>query len=627
MGKDTSEKRGLRRMLCWEEGGRSRRLELDGLAVVSLGAHPANDLVLQGKEVEPVHAALFLEGSGQRLLQDLGTHRPCRVNGKEVRCHLLEPGDEITLGDWILHYVEMVVQGKGRALGLSDRDPLRVEKLRTGAEDGRARALERLEHLRLLYEVAHRIQGLADAGEALNEALAWLHQRFDADRTWLARLREGGTQLELIASLPDDDENAPVSRTMLHRLLAERRPLVATDLGSDERFFTGRGLSDSVRGYPFRSLVWLPLLVNGEVAGLFCLEWRRDNRGENDDDLLVALSLELGRSFQRFLDQEALQERLAVLEASVAEEEAGRTPVGISKTLHSLAAQARSIAGHDGTVLITGPTGSGKQVIAEFIHAASTRNRQPFIQVNCAGIPDTMLESELFGVVAGYPGLHNREALPGKLARAEGGTLFLDEIGDMPPALQAKLLLVLEQKRFCPLGGAEQRMDVKIIAASNQDLERAMREGRFREDLYERLNIFRLSLPFLSKRSEDIPLLAGFFLHRLRRQNNRKILGFAPKSMELLRSYSWPRNVRELHNQIVRAFHTAKGPLIQPKDLELAGKKEAVLTLTEIEREHIRRVLQVTGMKMEPAARLLGIAKQTLYNKCKEHGLRPEEEK
>ncbi len=627
MGKNTSANRGLRRRLCWEEQGRSRRLELDDLAVASLGSHPLNDLVLKGDGVEPVHAAIFLEAGGRRLLQDLGAHRPCRVNGEEVRCRLLEPGDLITIGGWSLRYEEAAAPGKGRALGLSDQNPLLIEEFQADAEEGRERALQRPEHLRLLYELAHLIQGLADAEEALAKAIAWLHRHFSADRTWLARLRQEGERLELIASVPDDGENAPVSRTMLRRLLVERRPLVATDIETDQRFFTGQGPSDSVRGYPFRALVWLPLVVAGEVAGLFCLEWRRDNRRERDDDLLAALGWELGRSFQRFLEQETLQERLEDLEAAVAEEQAGRTPVGISKAIRDLVAQARSIAEHDGTVLLTGPTGSGKQVVADFIHAASARSRQPFIQVNCAGIPDTMLESELFGVVAGYPGLHNREALPGKLVRAEGGTLFLDEIGDMPSALQAKLLLVLEQKRFCPLGGEEQRMNVKIIAASNQDLERAMREGRFREDLYERLNIFRLPIPPLNKRSEDIPLLAGFFLHRLRRENNRKIAGFAPKSLELLRSYHWPRNVRELHNRVVRAFHTAKGPLIHPKDLELADSKETVLTLAEIERDHIRRVLQVTGGKMEPAARLLGIAKQTLYNKCAEHGLRSGEEK
>lgn len=622
---------GMRKvLLVRQENGKQREYDITRMTAVSLGTHRDNDIVLSGDEVDDFHAAIYHDRGGQRLLQDLGSRHLCRVNGTECECRYIGKSDVITIDNVTLVYDELPARSRAKKqeIGLSDCEPIQIKELatNTNADDFMARVLAAPESIRLLYEVAHLANAAHDAELSLQAVTEHLHQSFGADRTFVARFHNEDRPLDLITCCPEETkESLQVSRAIIRRLLGDRQPLVSMDIGSDERFFAGQMPTKSVLSYEFRSIVWLPLVDDGKVSGLFCLEWQHGNKNKHSEELLRALSLELSVSFNRYVRSESLRERVDFLENVVAEEGTGQSPIGISKPFRELIAKAGKIAGHDGTVLITGPTGSGKQVIAEFIHNSSTRRQKPFVQVNCAGIPEKLLESELFGVIAGYPGFHNKEALIGKFEQADGGTIFLDEIGDMPQTLQAKLLLVLEQKKFSPLGGKEKTVDVKIISATNKDLERAMNDGTFREDLFERLNMFQIDIPPLEKRMADVPLIAGFLLHVLRKQTQKNISRFSRKSMEKLRSHSWPRNVRELCNQVTRAFYSTDGPVILPHDLELAGRKRPFATLAEVEREQIQKALQATGGKMEPAARLLGIVKQTLYNKCDEYGLRPGE--
>ena len=273
------------------------------------------------------------------------------------------------------------------------------------------------------------------------------------------------------------------------------------------------------------------------------------------------------------------------------------------------------------TVLIQGETGTGKELVARNIHALSSRSNKPFIDINCAAIPENIVESELFGYEAGAF-TDAKKTKKGLFELADGGTLFLDEIGDMPYNAQAKILRVIEQRSLKRLGGARDiGVDVRIIAATNRDLDTLVKEGSFREDLYYRLNVIPLIIPALRQRPEDIPIIAEFLLGEIKKSLAKKnIIGFDEKVTDLLCSYEWPGNVRELRNVIERAAIACDRGEITAEHLTLPKREPAEdnpMTLSEVERVHIRKVLRLTDGNKTRAARILGIARSTLNEKIK----------
>jgi transcriptional regulator with PAS, ATPase and Fis domain len=284
---------------------------------------------------------------------------------------------------------------------------------------------------------------------------------------------------------------------------------------------------------------------------------------------------------------------------------------------------ARSAAHTSSTILVLGESGTGKEVLARAIHAESERRSGPFVAVSCAALTDSLLESELFG--------HEKGAFTGAVARrkgnfetASGGTLFLDEIGDISPKLQLDLLRVLEDRRFCRVGGNEPvTVDVRIVAATNRDLRKAVDNGQFREDLFYRLNVIPITLPPLRERREDIPLLVEDLLERLSIELKRPIDGLSRDAMAVLMTYSFPGNIRELRNILERAIVVAQGPTIRPADLNLQVSPEVPGgSLESVERQHIARILEQSGGNVSQAARILDIDRVTLYNKIKKYKLR-----
>ena len=281
------------------------------------------------------------------------------------------------------------------------------------------------------------------------------------------------------------------------------------------------------------------------------------------------------------------------------------------------------------SVLVSGESGTGKELVAQTIHQLSPRAPQPFVPINCAAIPDTLLESELFG--------HEKGAFTGAIARRQGcfelanhGTLFLDEIAEMTPVTQAKLLRVLQERTFRTLGGQrEQKVDVRVIAATNVDPLEALRQGKLREDLFYRLNVFGIALPPLRERKDDLPLLVDAFIREFNERNHRAVAGPSPRVMALLERYDWPGNVRELRNVMERATIVTKGPLIEPGDLPtLAGAATAPAasaaassgltpgtTVDDMERRLIEVTLEHTNGNKTRAAEMLGISLKTLHNK------------
>jgi two-component system response regulator HydG len=291
----------------------------------------------------------------------------------------------------------------------------------------------------------------------------------------------------------------------------------------------------------------------------------------------------------------------------------------------------RTAAKSDISVLILGPTGSGKEVVARMIHELSRRGTNKFQAVNCAALPDTLFESEIFGYEKGaFTGAHDRK--PGRLELANNGTLFLDEIGDMSLIAQAKLLRVLEERRFERLGG-NTPIDVnfRLISATNRPLEQFVRDSRFREDLYYRVNAFSIRLPSLRERGSDIPVLAQRFLARYCAANGLPLDGksFSKEGVDLLMQYHWPGNIRELESTVSRAALSSPGRVIRPGDIEFLHASETPLevarerlpTLAEAERAHIVRVLESVNWNKKQAASVLEISRGTLYRKIVEYGL------
>ena len=292
------------------------------------------------------------------------------------------------------------------------------------------------------------------------------------------------------------------------------------------------------------------------------------------------------------------------------------------------------VAPAEATVLITGESGTGKEVVAQIIHQNSRRKDGPMVKVSCAALPENLLESELFG--------HEKGAFTGAIARregrfkvADGGSLFLDEVAEMSPSTQAKLLRALQEGEYSPLGSDKTyTSDVRIMAATNRDLKKAVADGSFREDLYYRLNVVNLEMPPLRERGEDIISLAEAFLVDFNQKNQRDLRGFSTEARKRLLAYHWPGNVRELINAVERAVIMAKGPFIEADDLPLALQDTAPggeaglhagLTIHDMERALIEKTLQATSGNRTHAAEMLGITRKTLQNKIKEYGLPPVE--
>jgi two-component system response regulator HydG len=309
--------------------------------------------------------------------------------------------------------------------------------------------------------------------------------------------------------------------------------------------------------------------------------------------------------------------------------------IGRSPAIGQLFETMGMVAPSEATVLIVGESGTGKELIANAIHQNSPRKEKPLIKVNCAALPETLLESELFG--------HEKGAFTGAIARKQGrfqlshnSSIFLDEIAEMAPATQAKILRVLQEREFELLGSSQTtKVNTRVIAATNRNLEEEIQAGRFREDLYYRLNVVTVDVPPIRQRREDIPLLADFFLKQYAEKNRRLIKGFTPRATDLLMRYEWPGNVRELENIIERSVIMARGEVITPlefpndlQELDEELKKSQIdlspgRSLKEVEKDMILRTLEETGGNRTHAARILGISRRTLQLKLKEYGINP----
>ncbi|RNC66015.1 MAG: sigma-54-dependent Fis family transcriptional regulator [Desulfuromonadales bacterium] len=327
------------------------------------------------------------------------------------------------------------------------------------------------------------------------------------------------------------------------------------------------------------------------------------------------------------LEMDLLKKENRVLKEELNRPDAADNIIFVSDRFREVYELTIQVARSDANILVLGESGTGKELIAGSVHYNSPRRGKRFLSINCAALSDTLLESQLFGHMRGaFTGAITSQK--GLLEEADGGTLFLDEIGDVSASVQAKLLRVIQEREFIPVGATKSKsVDIRFVAATNKDLDKEVKEGRFREDLYYRLNVITIDLPPLRERAEDIEPLAEHFLGKYARRIRKEIRGFAPEALKLMKSYHWPGNVRELENVMERAVILARGDLVTPDVLPIRPREIAVapprdnrlISLDVIEREHIERVLRQTGFHKSRTAEILGISRKTLDRKIAEY--------
>jgi len=334
---------------------------------------------------------------------------------------------------------------------------------------------------------------------------------------------------------------------------------------------------------------------------------------------------ELGVLIEKIIRHQNQSREMQFLRAVVKERTRFESMIGQSKSMQEIFNLICDVAPMESTVLITGETGTGKGLAAKAIHTNSPRRNGPFVTVNCGAIPEHLMESELFGHQKGAF-TDAKETKKGRLELAHGGTLFLDEVGEIGMRMQIDLLRVLEDRVFYRVGGTQpMEADFRVIAATNRNLEKAIKDGSFREDLFYRLNVISMKMPSLKQRKEDIPLLADHFLRRFVQETNKNIDKVSREAMDELMLYDWPGNVRELENAIERAVVVGKGRQVLPEHLPIFCHEPSPgprnNSLKEVEKDHIRQILTDNDWNIARSAKILGIDRTTLYSKIKRHGI------
>jgi Nif-specific regulatory protein len=402
---------------------------------------------------------------------------------------------------------------------------------------------------------------------------------------------------------------------------------------SQEPLFLNRTRSRGSREKDELSFLCVPIKINYKTIGALSVDkLHRDLDLDRDLRLLTIIASIIAQTVNNLLlidrEKERLQNENLQLKGELQERYQMGNIIGTSGRMRQVFEMIERVAKSNATILIRGESGTGKEMVASALHYNSLRADKPFIKVNLAALPETLVESELFGHERGaFTGAQYRRK--GKVELADGGTLFLDEIGNIDTKTQMDLLRVIETKQFTRVGGTEiLRSDFRVVCATNKDLEGAVREGTFREDLYYRLNVFTIDLPPLRGRRGDIANLAHYFLEKFSRQMNKKVQGFSPEAMQALKAHDWPGNVRELENAVERAMVVVQGDLIEKSHLPL----HAVMTgqrdgkrLEDIEQRHIEQVLRDNGWNVSRSAAILDIDRVTLYHKIEKFGLKREQ--
>jgi transcriptional regulator with GAF, ATPase, and Fis domain len=596
---------------------------------ISVGREASNKLWAADSAMSRRHCAIVKQEDGRFLLSDLGGRKGTRVNGEKVDKHELCHRDQITVGNSTLVFL------LGDEEAIAERNPLELDD--TTVEEDVVASLhpedssylhpertsdqpkaERLAaDLSTVLKIATHIGGIRDEGGLQWQLLGMLFDVVPAQRAAILFLDGAG---EIASSAAWDRVHGPevpvrVSRTLLKKIAAERTGLLLDNI---KRSSVGQAASLQSAGV--KSALCVPLLLADRVSGVICLDTRSPENPFDSDhlQLITAVAGLISLAWDNVRHLEKLREENKYLQEEI---NLNHELVGDGPRMRAVYELIGRVAATDSTVLIQGESGTGKELVARAVHNSSSRADGPFVAVNCAAITETLLESELFGHEKGaFTGAVTQKK--GKVELANGGTLFLDEIGEFAVTLQAKLLRVLQEREFERVGGTRpMKVDVRFLAATNRGLLQAVEAGTFRRDLYHRLNVVSITLPALRERSEDIPLLADYFVAKASRKCRLRPKPISPEAQASLLSYDWPGNVRELEHAMERALVLGVSDSILPEDLPAeifesapgeASASNFQSVVKEQKKQVVQKAMQQSNGNYIEAAKLLGIHPNSL---------------
>jgi transcriptional regulator with GAF, ATPase, and Fis domain len=565
--------------------------------ITSVGSGPDNDIVLPDPLIAEAYASIHFDGMTYTI-QTLPKKPDVVINGKKRGKHKLSHEDKLVIGSCELKFAMM------------DDAPL--------VEEEAAETVSDLDAYTKLYDFSEKLMHQRDLSELLDALMDAIINITNADKGFLILLEGETLDIKVARNLNREniaDAVSQLSDSIIAKVVRSRRPVIISDAMRDDEFSAAK----SVMQLKVSSVICVPLLDRGRLLGLIYVG--NDSIRELFQEQTMRVITVFSSQASLIVANALLLNELRIDNRRLAEKlEAYRFGeiVGTSPVMQLVFRKVEKIAATDISVLITGETGTGKELIAREIHNRSPRAAKPFITINCAAIPENLLESELFGHVKGsFTGaVANKQ---GKFQAADGGTLFLDEIGEMPIELQVKLLRALQERIVYRVGDTRpETVDIRILAATNRDLEKEISGGRFREDLYYRLNVVNVELPPLRARGDDILVVARYLLSRYSREYDSKVKGLSPNAAVSIRKHNWPGNIRELENRIKKAIVLCDSTVIGPDDLGLSGDSlPAILTLADakdkFQRDYINEILALNNGNRTKTARDLGVDPRTVF--------------
>ncbi len=478
-----------------------------------------------------------------------------------------------------------------------------------------------------LLEIAQQMNTMPKSDVLLERIMDIAMQALGAERGFiLLRSQDNPDAFEAVTARNISQQSITsiqeLSKSVVNQVLDSGEPIVTLDARADARF-SG---AESIVLQNIQSVICTPMILNNQTIGAIYMDSRAGKQrfDENSLQFLQAFAHQATIVLEQVRLVEKLQAENTRLKKQIRIDTLFPEIIGRSTKMLHILQMVRDVAPSDATVLIEGESGTGKELVARAIHRYSNRVEKPFIPIFCGSLAENLLESELFGHKKGaFTGaVENKKGL---FEEAHGGTIFLDEISEIPPAMQTKLLRVLQEGEVKRIGETSiRKVDVRVVAATNKELWKEVEAGRFREDLYYRLNVIKLTLPPLRERRDDIPLLAEHFLKKYASRNRKHITGFTKKALDYLLNYHWPGNVRELENAIERAVILSRSPVIDDDLFQLDHPRPAIVigkTLKEIEKDVVLQTLEMTGYNRTKTAEILGVSRRWLQYQLKSWGM------
>jgi len=565
-------------------------------SITTIGDDPTCDICIPDMNLQKLHARMVFDGRDFSLA-DVDRSTQVIINGRKRHKLRISHGDRINLGD-----VEIT-------FSIFDPPP-------RGTQGGGEEA--ELFGIRRIHEFSEKLMARHDLSELLDALMDYVVSLTRADKGFLILFDNEHPEVRVARNIQKENLTDAVhhlSDSIIAKVVETKKALIVSDALNDEEFRT----SESVLNLQLSSVMCVPLLDQGRLLGIIYLG--------NDKvvDLFTPATLEILMVFAAHASL-LIQNALLLNKLKLSNEDLHRQLdksrfgeiIGTCPAMLEVYNRVEKVAPTGVSVLISGETGTGKELIAHEIHRRAPRAKKPFVTINCGSIPENLMESELFGHVRGaFTGAVSTRL--GKFQAANTGTIFLDEIGEMPLGLQVKLLRVLQEHVLTKVGSTKpEKVDIRVLAATNKQLEEEVRENRFREDLYYRLNVVHIELPPLRERGEDIAVLARYLLVKYAEEFGSKIKGFTADALIALKKYDWPGNVRQLENRIKKAVIMAESSMVGPEDLELTEDKSAsIMTLSEakeaFQQKYILEVLERNDGNRTKTARDLGVDPRTIF--------------